>query len=109
MGVDSSPSKLLEGNVFELFDPLKQSDRTHSWPDQLNRTVSSTSTPPFVTPSSEMPPMPIIISPLPSPSTSPNSYPYPIKIQLKLTTFPEIKPFSQLVQQIRNENQVKSV
>jgi hypothetical protein len=109
MGTDSSSSALLDGNVFELFDPLKQSDRTHSWPSQLNRTATNTATPPFVTPTSETPPIPVTISPSPSPSIPPNSYPYPIKLRLKLTTFPEIKPFSQLVQQIRNENQTKPV
>jgi hypothetical protein len=105
MGLDPPSSELLSGNVFELFDPLKQSNRPYSWPSKLNE--AGTNTPPFVTPNNETPPLSVSI-PSVSPSTS-SSYPYPIKLRLKLTTFPDIKPFSHLVQQIRNENQVKQV
>ena len=38
-----------------------------------------------------------------------HSYPFPIKLRLKLTIFPEIKPFSQLVQRIRSESQSKAI
>lgn len=109
MGASPSSTDLLTGNVFELFDPLKQPNRPYSWPTKLNEAgthpPAATPTTPFVTPPNEIPPIPVTI---PSPSTS-SSYPYPIKLRLKLTTFPEIKPFSQLVQQIRNENQNKQV
>ena len=104
MGKDPTSPELLSGNVFELFDPLKQSNRPHSWPSQLNQAGTTTNTPPFVTPNNESPPIVPAISPI-----SPSSYPYPIELRLKLTTFPEIKPFSHLVQQIRNENQNKPV
>jgi hypothetical protein len=104
MGIDPPPFELSSGNVFELFDPLKQSNRPHSWPSQLNQAGTTTNTPPFVTPNNESPPI------LPTvPAISSSSYPYPIKLRLKLTTFPEINPFSHLVQQIRNENQTKQV
>ena len=103
MGVDPSSSELLNGNVFELFDPLKQHNRPSSWPTKLNEgKMTTTPTPPFVTPNTD--PSPVI-----PPSISPTSHLYPIKLRLKLTTFPEIKPFSQLVQRIRNENQIKQV
>jgi len=101
MGIDPSSSELLSGNVFELFDPLKQPNRPHSWPSKLNQAGTSPSTPPFVTPNNEIS--------AGVPSISSPSYPYPIKLRLKLTTFPEIKPFSLLVQQIRNEYQTKQV
>jgi hypothetical protein len=106
--MDSEPSSpdLLSGNVFELFDPLKQPSRPSSLPSKLNQAGMNTSTPPFVTPSNEIPPISVSVPPTASPSPS---YPYPIKLRLKLTTFSEIKPFSQLVQQIRNENQTKQV
>ena len=112
MGIDPPSSELLSGNVFELFDPLKQSNRPHSWPSQLNQAGTTTNTPPFVTPNNESPPIiPTVTPPIVQPGTpvSSSSYPYPIKLRLKLTTFPEIKPFSHLVQQIRNENQTKQV
>ena len=110
MGEDPLSSELLKGNVFELFDPLKQSNRPRSWPTQLNQagTTTTTTTPPFVTPSNEPSPSSVSI-PSPSPSPSSSTHPYPIKLRLKLTTFPEIKPFSQLVQQIHTENQSKQV
>ncbi|CAF3475281.1 unnamed protein product [Rotaria sordida] len=134
MGVDPSSPALLSGNVFELFDPLKQPSRPHSWPSKLNEAGTNAATPPFVTPSSETPPISSTIPPtssimpptssiipptssiipptssiIPSTvvSTSSLSYPYPIKFRLKLTTFPDIKPFSHLVQRIRNESQTK--
>ena len=103
MGIDLPSVELLSGNVFELFDPLKQSDRPHSWPTRLHP-VEPTSTPPFVTPSNDVPPPLVNAS-----DTSSFSFPFPVKLRLKLTTFPEIKPFSQLVQQIRMENQTKQV
>jgi hypothetical protein len=103
MGNDLPTPELLSRNVFELFDPLKQPNRPHSWPTKLNQAGTDTHTPPFVTPSTETP------SPLSVTSLSSPSYPYPIKLRLKLTAFPEIKPFCQLVQQIRNENQTKQV
>jgi hypothetical protein len=113
MGIDTSPSELLSGNVYELFDPLKQPNRPYSWPSKLNEAGTHTTTPPFVTPNNETPPIPVPV-PAPVPTTSSSSssslsYPYPIKLRLKLTTFPEIKPFSQLVQRIRNENQLNQV
>ncbi|CAF4828517.1 unnamed protein product, partial [Rotaria magnacalcarata] len=81
-----------------------QIDRPHSWPSKLNEAGTTTTiTPPFVTPSSESPTLSSsklrIVT-----STTTLSYPYPIKLRLKLTIFPEIKPFSQLVQRIRNES-----
>jgi hypothetical protein len=104
MGAEPSSSELLSGNIFELFDPLKQSDRPHSWPSKLNQAGTTTNTPPFVTPTTEISPISTVV-----PSISSPLYPYPIKLRLKLTTFPEIKPFSLLVQQIRNEYQTKQV
>ncbi|CAF0889442.1 unnamed protein product [Adineta steineri] len=106
MGIDPPSTELLSsGNVFELFDPLKQSNRPHSWPTKLNEAginTPTTTTPPFVTPTGE--PSPVSEK---KPSISSLSYPYPVKLRLKLTTFPEIKSFSHLAQQIRNENQIK--
>lgn len=96
-------------SVFELFDPLRQSNRPHSWPAKLDQagTTSNNNSPPFVTPNNETPPA------LPSVTTVTSSasslYPYPIQLRLKLTTFPEIKPFSQLVQRIRDETLSKEV
>lgn len=105
MGADPpSSSELFSGNVFELFDPLKQSNRPHSWPSQLNEAGTTVNTPPFVTPTTEISPSSAGVVLISSPT-----YPYPIKLRLKLTTFPEIKPFSHLVQQIRNEHQSKQV
>ncbi|CAF3397978.1 unnamed protein product [Rotaria sp. Silwood1] len=104
MGTDSSSPTLLSGNVFELFDPLKQPNRPHSWPSELYQAGTDATTPPFVTPSSETPTTSILPTVT---STSSLSYPYPIQLRLKLTIFPEIKPFSLLVQRIRNENQSK--
>lgn len=122
MGVSPSSTELLSGNVFELFDPLKQPNRPNSWPAQLNKAGTNTNTPspPFVTPTAEIKPIPAITTATetkptiatasPSPSSSSSlSYPYPIKLRLKLTTFPDIKPFSQLVQRIRHENHAKQV
>ncbi|CAF4398402.1 unnamed protein product [Rotaria sp. Silwood2] len=118
MGSDPSSPTFLSGNVFELFDPLKESNRPHSWPSKLNQAGTNTTTPPFVTPSSETPTTsstittisPTVASVSPTiTSTSSLSYPYPIKLRLKLTKFPEIKPFSHLVQRIRNENQAKQI
>ena len=104
MGIDTSPSELLSANVFELFDPLKQPNRPHSWPSKLNQAGTNTSTPPFVTPTDEISPISTAL-----PSISPPVYPYPIKLRLKLTTFPDLKPFSLLVQRIRNEYQAQQV
>lgn len=105
-----SMALLSSSNVFELFDPLEQTNRPHSWPSKLNEAGATAVTPPFVTPSQEVPaPMPVVSS-SPSPSTlSSHSYPFPIRLRLKLTIFPEIKPFSQLVQRIRSESQTKNV
>lgn len=109
MGVDSVP-ELPDGNVVDLFDPLtQQSDRPFSWPTKLEATEPKTTTPPFVTPTNETPPLQTKITLTQTPSTSPTTYPYPIKLRLKLTAFPEIKPFCQLVQQIRNEHQTNQV
>lgn len=41
--------------------------------------------------------------------TSSPSFPYPIQIRLKRSTCSEMKPFCQLVQQIRDEHQSKEV
>lgn len=111
MGVDPPSTRLPEGNVFELFDPLQQqqTSRPYSWPSTLNPAEPKTATPPFVTPNGDTPPILPKVSPVPSPSIPSSAYPYPIKLRLKLTTFPEIKPFSQLVQQIQNEKQTKQV
>ena len=38
-----------------------------------------------------------------------SSYPYPIKLWLKLSAYPEMKPFSQLVEKIRHEHQSNQV
>lgn len=109
MGVDST-AKLPDGTVFELFDPLtQQSHRPSSWPTKFDQTETKTPTPPFVTPSAETPPIQTKTSLTRTVSTVSNDYPYPIKLRLKLTAFPEIKPFCQLVQQIRNEQQTKQV
>lgn len=104
MGVELIPKEFLSsGNVYELFDPLKDLDRPHSCPITSNES-RSTPTPPFLTPSQETPPIPI-----PSSQSHSHPYPYPIKLRLKLTIFPEIKPFSQLVQRIRSETRPKQV
>ena len=109
MGVDTA-SKLPDGTVFELFDPLtQQSQRPSSWPTKFDQTETRTPTPPFVTPSSETPPIQPKVSLTPTFSTVSTEHPYPIKLRLKLTAFPEIKPFCQLVQQIRNEHQTEKV
>jgi len=113
MSSPPSSAELLKRNVFDLFDPLQQQqqqqshpNRPSSWPTKLNEAKTiTTATPPFVTPNNE--PIPIQISPNQSLNTSTNSF--PIKLRLKLTTFPEIKSFTQLVQRIRNENQSKQV
>lgn len=119
MGSGPSSAELLKHNVFDLFDPLQQQQqqshshphRPSSWPSKLNEVKTTTTpTPPFVTPNNET--IPIQISPNQSTNTSTKSftsYPYPIKLRLKLTTFPEIKSFTQLVQRIRNENQTKQL
>ena len=106
MGTEPVSSELLAGSVYELFDPLKESSRPHSWPSNLNEAgvASGASTPPFVTPTQETPPALAVSTSMPL-----LPFPYPIRLRLKLTTFPEIKPFSQLVQRIRNENQSKQV
>ena len=72
-----------ELSVLDIFDPLKQS-------------VQPPVSPPVVSP---------IVQTLPS---SP-SFPYPIKLRLTLTACAEMKPFSELVQQIRNDRQFKQV
>ena len=97
MDIESSSPWLLSGNVFELFDPLKQSNRPHSWPSNLNEAGTKTNTIPFVTATAETLTIPSL------------SYPYPIKLRLKSAMFPEIKSFSQLIQQIRHENETKQV
>lgn len=106
MGTEPVSSESLLGTVYELFDPLKESSRPHSWPSNLNEAgiAPGASTPPFVTPTQETPPASAASTSMPL-----LSYPYPIRLRLKLTVFPEIKPFSQLVQRIRNENQSKQV
>ena len=109
MGADAV-LELPDGNVVDLFDPLtQQSDRPISWPTKLDQTEPKTTTPPFLTPSNETPPIQAKISLTQTPTISPTTYPYPIKLRLKLTAFPEIKPFCQLVQQIRNEHQTNQV
>jgi hypothetical protein len=74
-----------ELTVLDLFDPLRQCDYPFQSEEILLDTRSSTS--------------------------SPSSL-YPIKLRLKLSTCPEMKPFYQLVQNIRNEylsKEVKSI
>jgi hypothetical protein len=110
MGTEPVTQELLTGTVFELFDPLKQTNRPHSWPTELNQagTNSHTSTPVFVTPNNEDVTSTAAIASSSS-TSSLTSYPYPIKLRLRLAIFPEIKPFSQLVQKICNENKHKQV
>lgn len=109
IGPEPPPSALLSANLFELFDPLKQPNRPHSWPSKLNEAGTTTNSPPFVTPSNETPSPTAAPVALPTTPVSSLSYPYPIKLRLKLTIFPEIKPFSLLVQRIRNEYQTQQV
>lgn len=107
MGQTPIAEDILSGNVFELFDPLKQESRPHSWPSKLDQagTTSQESTPTFATPTSEKPSTPVTTNGI----SNIGSYPFPIRLRLVLTTFPEIKPFSELVQRIRQEHQSKQV
>ncbi|UJR21159.1 hypothetical protein I4U23_024258 [Adineta vaga] len=66
-------------SFFDIFDPLKQTASVTSNIAQVSTSAL-----------------------LPS-----SSYPYPIKLRLKLTSCIEMKPFNQLVEQIRNECQTK--
>ncbi|CAF0926564.1 unnamed protein product [Adineta steineri] len=70
-----------ELSILDTFDPLMQP-------------IQSPVSPPIVSPD----------IPIPSPTTL---FPYPIKLRLKLTACSEMKPFSQLVERIRNECQSK--
>jgi hypothetical protein len=72
-----------ELSILDLFDPLKQSTSLPiSPPESVESIIDTPSSP---------------------------SLPYPIKFQLKLSACSEMKPFYQLVQQIRNEYQSKEV
>ncbi len=82
MGIDNALS------VLDIFDPLNQPARSQVLPSVITPNIDTS------------PPVPSIPSP---------SYPYPIKLRLKLTACSEMKPFSQLVQQIRNERQSNQV
>ena len=77
-----------ELSILDLFDPYRQS-RYSSEPEGISPDLS-------------------LIDPL-FPSSSSPSFTYPIKLRLKLSTCSEMKPFSQLVQRIRNEYQTKEV
>ncbi|CAF4453168.1 unnamed protein product, partial [Adineta steineri] len=72
-----------ELSILDTFDPLMQP-------------IQSPVSPPIVS----------LDIPIPSPTSL---FPYPIKLRLKLTACSEMKPFSQLVERIRNECQSKQV
>ena len=108
MGHPPMSTDLLSANVFELFDPLKESYRPHSWPAKLDQAGTTTSviTPPFASPMNET----AVTTPtVPFRQSSSSSYPYPIRLRLILTIFPEIKPFSKMVQKIRHNTQSEQV
>jgi len=71
-----------ELSILDIFDPLRQC----SYPFELEEIPADT----------------------PLSNSSPSTL-YPIKLRLKLSTCPEMKPFYQLVQSIRNEYLSKEV
>jgi hypothetical protein len=74
-------------SVIDIFDPLRQTNQQQSTKIELPANTSS-----LVTPSK--------VSLL---------FPYPIKLNINLAAYHEMKPFSQLVQQIRHEQQLQQV
>ncbi len=70
-------------SILDIFDPLRPSKCPLILPPESDEIIADT------------PPSP--------------SFPYSIKFRLKLSTCSEMKPFCQLVQQIRNEHQSKEV
>ena len=87
-------------SVLDIFDPFRQPKQSSITLPELDQSTPQTL--PIVTS-----PSPILV-PVPISVSSP-SFPYPIKLRLKLTACFEMKPFSELVQQIRTEHQSKSV
>ena len=89
-----------ELSVLDIFDPMKRLNRPQTLPTISNQASTNTLSP--VTPNND-------IKLSPAASASSPSFPHPIKLRLKLTAHSEMKVFSQLVQQIRNEYQSNQV
>jgi hypothetical protein len=94
MGVDD------ELSVLDIFDPIRRPNRPQTLRTESNQSRATTLSP--ISPDND-------IKLSPAASVSPSSFPYPIKLRLKLTAPSEMKVFSQLVQQIRNEYQSNQV
>jgi hypothetical protein len=90
-----------ELSVVDIFDPLRPCDPRKTLPAPVVEQPVSFFTPSFpVEP--DQPPKPVTPTP-------PALFPYPIKLRLKQRAYPEMKHFSQFVQQILDEQQSKQV
>ncbi|CAF0721214.1 unnamed protein product [Didymodactylos carnosus] len=116
---NNNKNDLSKANIIEFFDPVKrlqrnldQTSRPHSWPYNLTQAGSPKTETPTISPvTSEQRKIEKehFVEKTSSPTSppirlsNPNYYPYPIRLKFELSTFDEIKAFSDLVQKIKSE------